>query len=52
VSDGKACRHFVRLSPTRTAAFITTTDWIVVNKSPFLWESNPVEGKSADQRVA
>ena len=39
-------------NPTRTAAFITATDWIVVHKSRFLWQANPVEGKSTDQRVA
>lgn len=40
------------ISPSRTAAFITATDWIVSYKSRFLWENNPVEGKSTDQRVA
>ena len=39
-------------SPSRTAAFITATDWIVSYKSRFLWEANPVEGKSTDQRIA
>jgi prepilin-type N-terminal cleavage/methylation domain-containing protein/prepilin-type processing-associated H-X9-DG protein len=39
-------------NPTRTAAFITATDWIVVHKSRFLWQANPVEGKSTDQRIA
>jgi prepilin-type processing-associated H-X9-DG protein len=39
-------------SPSRTAAFITATDWIVSYNSRFLWESNPVEGKTTDQRIA
>lgn len=39
-------------SPSRTAAFITATDWIVVHKSRFLWENHPVEGKTTDQRIA
>jgi len=39
-------------SPTRTAAFVTATDWIVTYKSRFRWEENPVEGKSTDQKMA
>lgn len=39
-------------SPSRTAAFITATDWIVSYKSRFIWETDPVEGKSTDQRIA
>jgi prepilin-type N-terminal cleavage/methylation domain-containing protein len=39
-------------NPTRTAAFITATDWIVSYNSRFKWLDNPVEGKTTDQRVA
>ncbi len=39
-------------NPTRTAAFITATDWKVVYNSRFNWLQNPVEGKSTDQRIA
>jgi prepilin-type N-terminal cleavage/methylation domain-containing protein/prepilin-type processing-associated H-X9-DG protein len=39
-------------NPTRTAAFITATDWKVLYNSRFKWLENPVEGKSTDQRIA
>ena len=39
-------------SPARTAAFITATDWIVDYSGRFLWEEDPVEGKTTDQRIA
>lgn len=39
-------------NPSRTACFITATDWIVTHKSRFLWLANPEEGKSTDQRIA
>lgn len=39
-------------SPSRTAAFITATDWIVSYNSRFLWEVDPVEGKTTNQRMA
>jgi prepilin-type N-terminal cleavage/methylation domain-containing protein len=38
--------------PTRTAAFITATDWIVSYNSRFRWEADPVEGKTTNQRIA
>lgn len=39
-------------NPTRTAAFITATDWIVSYNGRFRWLQKPVEGKSTDQRIA
>lgn len=39
-------------SPSRTAAFITATDWKVLYASRFKWMDNPVEGKTTDQRIA
>lgn len=38
--------------PSRSAAFITATDWIVTYNSRFLWEADPVEGKTTNQRIA
>lgn len=39
-------------TPSRSAAFFTATDWIVSYNSRFNWLSNPVEGKTTDQRIA
>ena len=39
-------------NPSRSAAFLTATDWIVSYNSRFLWLNNPVEGKTTDQRIA
>jgi prepilin-type processing-associated H-X9-DG protein len=39
-------------SPSRTAAFVTATDWKVTYNSRFLWEKNPVEGKTTNQQIA
>lgn len=40
-------------SPSRTAAFITATDWIVSYNSRFRWQgAAAVEGKSSDQKIA
>jgi prepilin-type N-terminal cleavage/methylation domain-containing protein/prepilin-type processing-associated H-X9-DG protein len=39
-------------NPSRSAAFITATDWKVVHASRFRWLDNPVEGKSTDQKMA
>jgi hypothetical protein len=39
-------------SPARSAAFITATDWIVTYNGRFLWEADPVEGKTTNQRIA
>lgn len=39
-------------SPSRTASFIRATDWIVSYNGRFLWEADPVEGKTTNQRVA
>jgi prepilin-type processing-associated H-X9-DG protein len=38
--------------PSRTAAFMTATDWKVIHANRFRWLENPVEGKTTDQRVA
>jgi prepilin-type processing-associated H-X9-DG protein len=38
--------------PSRSAAFITATDWKVIHSSRFRWLDNPVEGKSTDQKMA
>ncbi len=37
---------------TRTASFVTATDWILKYEGRFLWESSPVEGKSTDGKIA
>jgi prepilin-type N-terminal cleavage/methylation domain-containing protein/prepilin-type processing-associated H-X9-DG protein len=39
-------------NPSRTACFLTATDWIVSYNSRFNWLKDPVEGKSTDQRIA
>jgi prepilin-type N-terminal cleavage/methylation domain-containing protein/prepilin-type processing-associated H-X9-DG protein len=39
-------------NPSRSAAFVTATDWKVVHASRFRWLDNPVEGKSTDQKMA
>jgi prepilin-type N-terminal cleavage/methylation domain-containing protein len=39
-------------NPTRTAAFITATDWIAKYEGRLLWETSPVEGKSTDGKIA
>jgi prepilin-type N-terminal cleavage/methylation domain-containing protein len=39
-------------NPSRTAAFISATDWKVMHNSRFRWLENPVEGKSTNQQIA
>jgi len=39
-------------NPSRSAAFITATDWKVIHANRFNWLNNPVEGKTTDQRIA
>jgi prepilin-type N-terminal cleavage/methylation domain-containing protein/prepilin-type processing-associated H-X9-DG protein len=39
-------------NPSRSAAFISATDWKVIHSSRFRWLDNPLEGKSTDQKMA
>lgn len=39
-------------NPSRSAAFITATDWKVIFNSRYLWFNNPVEGKTTNQQMA
>jgi prepilin-type N-terminal cleavage/methylation domain-containing protein/prepilin-type processing-associated H-X9-DG protein len=39
-------------NPTRTAAFITATDWIAKYDGRLLWKTTPEEGKSTDGKIA
>jgi prepilin-type N-terminal cleavage/methylation domain-containing protein/prepilin-type processing-associated H-X9-DG protein len=39
-------------NPARTAAFITATDWIANYGGRLLWKKSPVEGKTADSKIA
>jgi prepilin-type processing-associated H-X9-DG protein len=39
-------------NPSRTAAFITATDWIAKYSGRLVWKTSPKEGKSTDGKIA
>lgn len=54
--DGKTqdkCFRVLQVTdPTRTAAFVTATDWVLKYTGRLNWESSPEEGKSTDGKMA
>lgn len=52
ISSDKSFKVSQVTNPTRTAAFITATDWIAKYTGRLLWETSPVEGKSTDGKIA
>jgi len=40
------------VNPSRTCAFISSTDWIAKYSGRFLWRNSPIEGKTPDGKIA
>jgi prepilin-type N-terminal cleavage/methylation domain-containing protein len=51
-SSSKGFRTGQISSPSRTAAFITATDWIAKYNGRLIWQTSPKEGKSTDGKIA
>lgn len=51
-NSDRAFRASQLTDPARTMAFATATDWIVKYDGRLIWETNSVEGKTTDGRLA